>query len=86
MRVIHTSHPRYLREGQEHTGDNSHLLIPQTVHVILRLDLSLLLFFFLKIYSFIICKYTLAVFRHSRKGCQISLQMVLSHHVVVAGN
>jgi hypothetical protein len=38
--------------------------------------------FFLKIYLFIICKYTVAVFRHSRRGSQISLQMVVSHHVV----
>jgi hypothetical protein len=41
-----------------------------------------LFFFFLKIYLFIICKYTVAVFRHSRRGSQISLQMVVSHHVV----
>jgi hypothetical protein len=34
------------------------------------------------IYLFIICKYTVAVFRHSRRGYQISLQMVVSHHVV----
>jgi hypothetical protein len=40
------------------------------------------LFFFLKIYLFIICKYTVAVFRHSRRGRQILLQMVVSHHVV----
>jgi hypothetical protein len=40
------------------------------------------LFFFFKIYLFIICKYTVAVFRHSRRGSQISLQMVVSHHVV----
>jgi hypothetical protein len=39
-------------------------------------------FFFLKIYLFIICKYTVAVFRHSRRGSQILLQMVVSHHVV----
>jgi hypothetical protein len=26
--------------------------------------------------------YTLAVFRHTRRGCQIPLQMVVSHHVV----
>ena len=39
-------------------------------------------FFFLKIYLFIICKYTVAVFRHSRRGSQVSLQMVVSHHVV----
>jgi hypothetical protein len=31
---------------------------------------------------FIICKYTVAVFRHSRRGSQISLRMVVSHHVV----
>jgi hypothetical protein len=30
----------------------------------------------------IICKYTVAVFRHSRRGDQISPQMVVSHHVV----
>jgi hypothetical protein len=42
-----------------------------------------LFFFFLKIYLFIIiCKYTVAVFRHSRRGRQILLQMVVSHHVV----
>jgi hypothetical protein len=27
-------------------------------------------------------KYTVAVFRHTRRGRQISLQMVVSHHVV----
>jgi hypothetical protein len=37
---------------------------------------------YLFIYLFIICKYTVAVFRHSRRGNQISLQMVVSHHVV----
>jgi hypothetical protein len=31
---------------------------------------------------FIICKYTVAVFRHTRRGRQISLRMVVSHHVV----
>jgi hypothetical protein len=44
--------------------------------------LFFLLFFFFKIYLFIICKYTVAVFRHSRRGSQISLWMVVSHHVV----
>jgi hypothetical protein len=40
-------------------------------------------FFFLKIYLlFSICKYTVAVFRHSRRGSQISLRMVVSHHMV----
>jgi hypothetical protein len=40
------------------------------------------IFYFLKIYLLIICKYTVAVFRHSRRGSQISLGMVVSHHVV----
>jgi hypothetical protein len=39
-------------------------------------------FFFFKIYLFIICKYIVAVLRHSRRGSQISLRMVVSHHVV----
>jgi hypothetical protein len=39
-------------------------------------------FFFFKIYLFIISKYTVAVFRHTRRGNQILLQMVVSHHVV----
>jgi hypothetical protein len=33
-------------------------------------------------FFFNVCKYTVAVFRHSRRGHQISLQMVVSHHVV----
>jgi hypothetical protein len=33
-------------------------------------------FFFFLIYLFIICKYTVAIFRHSRRGHQISLRMV----------
>jgi hypothetical protein len=37
---------------------------------------------FFKIYLFIICKYTVAVFRHTRRGSHISLQMAVSHHVV----
>jgi hypothetical protein len=32
--------------------------------------------------SIIICKYTVAVFRHPRRGHQISLQMAVSHHLV----
>jgi hypothetical protein len=46
------------------------------------LSTTFFFFFFLKIYLFIICKYTVAVFRHSRRGSQISLRMVVSHHVV----
>ena len=33
------------------------------------------------IYLFIICKYTVSVFRHHRVGHQISLRMVVSDHV-----
>jgi hypothetical protein len=33
-------------------------------------------------YLFIICKYTVADFRLTRRGRQISLRMVVSHHVV----
>jgi hypothetical protein len=39
-------------------------------------------FFLKKIYLFIISKYTVAVLRYSRRGHQISLRMVVSHHVV----
>lgn len=40
--------------------------------------------FFLKIYLFIfiyVYEYTVAVFRHTRRGHQIPLRMVVSHHV-----
>jgi hypothetical protein len=36
---------------------------------------------FPEIYLFIICKYTVAVFRHIRRGHRVPLQMVVSHHV-----
>jgi hypothetical protein len=44
-------------------------------------------FFFFKIYLFYLYEYTIAVavFRHTRRWHQISLQIVVSHHVV-AGN
>jgi hypothetical protein len=50
----------------------------------ISLCLSEDLFYFIIIFKdlFIICKYTVAVFRHTRRGCQILLQMVVSHHVV----
>jgi len=45
------------------------------------------IFFFLKrfIYCILSTLYTVAVFMHTRRGHQIPLQMVVSHHVV-AGN
>jgi hypothetical protein len=48
-------------------------------------QLSPFFFFFFKIYLFIYCKYTVAVFRHIRRGYQISLQMVVSHTCDVCG-
>jgi hypothetical protein len=38
--------------------------------------------FFLRFIYFIICEYTVAVFRCTRRGRQISLLVVVSHHVV----
>jgi hypothetical protein len=38
--------------------------------------------FFFKDLFIIICKYTVSVFRHTRRGSQLSLGMVVSHHVV----
>jgi hypothetical protein len=39
--------------------------------------------FFLKLFIyFYVCEYTVAVFRHTRRGHQVSLQRVVSHHVV----
>ena len=35
-----------------------------------------------KIYLFYVYEYSVAVFRHTRRGHQISLQMVVSHHMV----
>ena len=41
------------------------------------------MFIFFKDLLIIICKYTVAVFRHTRRGqCQLSIQMVVNHHVV----
>jgi hypothetical protein len=38
---------------------------------------------FLKdVFIYYICKYTIAAFRHTRRGHLISFQVVVSHHVV----
>jgi uncharacterized membrane protein len=55
------------------------LQLPWFILYALVLFLVFVLFCF---YLFIICKYTVAVFRHTRRGRQISLQMAVSHHVV----
>jgi hypothetical protein len=39
-------------------------------------------FFFFKDLFIIIYKYTVAIFRHTRRGSQVLLRMVVSHHVV----
>jgi hypothetical protein len=52
---------------------------------LLCLFLLLLLLLLLKIYLFNVYEYTVAVFRYTRRGRQLTLQMVVSHHVV-AGN
>jgi hypothetical protein len=44
--------------------------------------LSLFFNLFIHYIYIYICKYTVAVLRYSRRGHQISLQMVVSHHVV----
>jgi hypothetical protein len=38
--------------------------------------------FFFKDLFIVMCRYTVAVFRHTRRGCPVSLQMIVSHHVV----
>jgi hypothetical protein len=45
-------------------------------------DLGLSLSLFLFHHLFNVYEYTVAVFRHTRRGYQIPLQMVVSHHVV----
>jgi hypothetical protein len=43
-----------------------------------------LFYFFRIIYLFYVYEYTVTVFRHTRRGHQIPLEMVVSHHVVAA--
>jgi hypothetical protein len=50
------------------------------LQALLKFTVSCFVYFFN--YLFIICKYTVADFRLTRGGRQISLQMVVSHHVV----
>ena len=49
------------------------------------LPLRYLLHFFKKDLFYVYVQYTVAFFRHTRRGHQIPLQMAVSHHVV-AGN
>jgi hypothetical protein len=57
----------------------------ENIYNIYLLDSQLVCFFYLFIYLFIYLlyvKYTVAVFRRTRRGHQISLRVVVSHHVV----
>jgi hypothetical protein len=59
---------------------------PEQGFLFFKIDLFIYLFIYLFIfYLFNVCEYTVALFRHTRRGHQIPLQMVVSHHVV-AGN
>jgi hypothetical protein len=53
------------------------------IHV--RKQKGLYSFFLFNIYLFNVCEYTAAIFRHTRGGHLIPLEMVVSHYVV-AGN
>ena len=55
---------------------------PWPFFLFLFLKILFILCFIFKIYLFIICKYAVAVFRHSRRGNQILLWVVVSHYVV----
>ena len=69
----------------KYTYECVHACMHACVSVCFNFDHSVFLFFFnffLKIYLVIICKYTVAVFRCTRRGHQISLQVVVNHHVV----
>jgi hypothetical protein len=56
--------------------------IARSCWVFVLVGVSFSFFFFFLDLLFIMCKYTVAVFRHSRRGRQISLPVVVSHHVV----
>jgi hypothetical protein len=53
--------------------------------IIMKSGIVIFRIFFSKTYLFYVYEHTAAVFRHTRRGHQISLHMVVSHHVV-AGN
>jgi hypothetical protein len=46
------------------------------------ISLKYVFFSFFQFIYLLICKYTVPDFRHSRKGSQISLRMVVNHHMV----
>jgi hypothetical protein len=58
------------------------MFLNDAIHGLFKFFIYLFIYKDLFIYLFIICKYTVTVLRYSRKGHQISLRMVVSHHVV----
>jgi len=50
--------------------------------VSIEIYLFFVIFIFFKDLFIVICKYIVAVFRHTRRGHPISLWIVVSHHVV----
>jgi hypothetical protein len=73
----------FLTQNQEGHRESKYPRVSEKMFRFYILTVKLFLFrlFFLKD-LFIIYKYTIAIFRHSRKGSQILLQMVVSHHKV----
>ena len=55
--------------------------VPETCYVLFSF-LFFFLFFFFEDLFIIMHKYTVADFRHTRRRRQISLRVVVSHHVV----
>jgi hypothetical protein len=56
-----------------------------TIYIYICICVYIYIYIYIYDLFIIICEYTVAVFRHARRGCQISLQMVVSYQVV-AGN
>jgi hypothetical protein len=84
---LHTPEPMATTSIYFNTKPN--YLIPETCEATdvllgyIRLATGFFFFFSLRPKDFfIICKYSVALSRHSRRGHQISLWLVVSHHVV----
>jgi hypothetical protein len=79
-----TQHTGLLTPEREPTTDQSKAITCLRVSVAVRRhrnQATLFFFFNYLFYLFITCKYTV-VFRRTRRGRQISLWVVVSHHVV----
>jgi hypothetical protein len=83
---LHELNKEYFTGTGEHssgyTTEESEPVHCPTTHSMVVFHNEIDPFFLRFIYLFIIHKYTVAVFRHTRRGRQISLWVVVSHHVV----